>query len=458
MKAIINLTVLLFFPQVYMCRNLSDNRMDMNRTPCPTCNSSPIAAYCETDSVFMCTECLLTHHKNCIHQVVAINKALAKASEEKAALLGRCRELQDEVTQKLSRKETLLKNHNALGEHLKTGVKHIRLTLIERINLIAMNALELTNSVMVEQTSIVDNELLKLSALKKTIDSLIYRLENRKSRDSELRTENVAVKSTITELESNLNKHCWTAGEMDIHFLVSSQVTELIETFHSLGELLVNDGDSGHRDRHSDTFQPFMQGPDLLLPELAGRLGPTPFRRSLVGSFEDQYDTNDSKVHNVFIYDSAPKPCMPHPYASLDSGPSSLQFVPLSAALRDQGGIDRSPAPLVPPRISVQPVPELSPETPEPIQVRVRLDTILPDTFSGGSKLGSQSKQSLDPMDLTDILLQVESNIEKHNRSMSATLQPSSSNNISAARSNSTSDLHRESTSNLSQESTNTSR
>ena len=193
-------------------------------------------------------DCLLSTHKECIDYIITIEEATRNTHTLWGEILTKCESYKLLYEKQKSRKEDVYQKMDAIDKEFRTTISKMRLEMIKRINLICKNALELSVSVMSHRVTAsksdietLDNTLLKLNALQ----SLAEKKSLLNEHNGEYIVDLEKARQELDIIEKVFKDLKETKKEVLIQFVVPPIVSDLMEHFNSLGDIVEEVKDDG---------------------------------------------------------------------------------------------------------------------------------------------------------------------------------------------------------------------
>lgn len=186
-------------------------------------------------------ECLLSEHKECITEVITIEEASRHTNPLWNEILTKCESYKLIYERQKSRKDENFRNVEAVDKELRVTISQMRLEMIRRINLICKNALELSVSVMAQRASVAKADVDNLGKAMEKINAIQSAAEKKNQlieEDHDFISNLEDAKREVAVIEKLFEDIKQSKNEVLIQFVVPPIVTDFMEHFHSLGEIV----------------------------------------------------------------------------------------------------------------------------------------------------------------------------------------------------------------------------
>lgn len=229
-----------------------------------TCSSGKtVTSFCKRHGQTLCMDCLLFQHRECIADVVAIEALQGNSNSRWNEILTKCESYQLLCDKQKAKKDEHAREVEAIDKELRVTISKMRVEMIKRINQICKNALELSVSIMEQRKSVaktdaesVEKAIDKIKAIKTTAEKMSYLKENDNNFTSALQ----AAEGDLAAVEILFEQVKQSKNEVLIQFVVPPIVTDFMEHFYSLGEIVEEVKEDGRTSVYiSDTVKKEVQ-------------------------------------------------------------------------------------------------------------------------------------------------------------------------------------------------------
>lgn len=215
------------------------NTIDPGRCTCPS--GKTVTSFCKRHGQTLCMDCLLFQHRDCIADVVAIEAIQGSSNSRWNEILTKCDSYQLLFDKQKAKKDEHAREVETIDKELRVTISKMRVEMIKRINQICKNALELSVSIMEQRKSVaktdaesVEKAIDKIKTIKTTAQKMSHLNEN----DNNFTSAVQAAEEELAAVEILFEQVKQSKNEVLIQFVVPPIVTDFMEHFYSLGEII----------------------------------------------------------------------------------------------------------------------------------------------------------------------------------------------------------------------------
>lgn len=265
---------------------------ELSTMPCPVHSNESVTAFCLRHGQTLCIKCLLGTHKSCVHgdKVEDIGDTAQRLKKEIPGAIRTYEHLTSSSGQWREKYSATLEQLGEMGGRLVDGIKQLRFKMIEQTNRLAADALEMVNSVIEDQRSMVKQNFAQLEEMNVQIEG-ISRSVNRckETKDANIDDMFFLVRS-VKRLNSEFENLELLDRNVKLHFYISDELQFMRNNLSSFGELCVEDPNcrnAGMRSRASKvSLAPSVQMDNMSDDEIDSSVFVLPSARP--GSLNDQ--------------------------------------------------------------------------------------------------------------------------------------------------------------------------
>ena len=205
---------------------------------CGCSRDKAVASFCKRHLQALCVECMLSSHKDCIADIITIEEATRNTHSLWSELLTKCENYKLVYERQKCKKDGIYKKMDAINQELRVTISQMRIEMLKRINLVCKNALELSVSVMSQRMAVAKADVENLEKAMATINNIQAAAAKKHETDNDFVSDLEEARKELDTIDKLFEDIKQNRNEVLIQFVVPSIVTDFMEQFQSLGEIV----------------------------------------------------------------------------------------------------------------------------------------------------------------------------------------------------------------------------